>query len=143
MKKRFLAMLLTLCMALSLLPMSAFATEPSATDTQQINEDAGNLPAIPAGIAIATDLDTTESGAPELTFALNFSFDQEVLSKLSKDEQNALWAAYKDYYVDFELTFNKAVELGTDTACNGYLAGEYGDWEWIKVPGEYVTGTVE
>lgn len=136
MKKRLLSLVLTVIMLIGMLPMAAFAAEGDG-------EGAQVLPDVPAGIAKATLLDVSQ--LPEdcpLTFALNFTFDSNIIAELEENGTlNALVAAYADYYVDFELTVNKDVTFNANGTANGYLGGQYDGYStnWLKVPFEDVS----
>ena len=122
MKKRLLSLLLVLTMLVGLLPMAVFAAEET-------------LPEVPEDIAKATELDVDD-----LTFALNFGFN---LEGISKENQEALFEAYQNYYIDFELAVNSKVTFNADSEnADGYLAGSYGAYNsgaWVKVPVSDVT----
>jgi len=116
MKKRLLALLLALCMVLTMAP-AVFAAD-------------SDNPALPD--AKVTELDVkaiSEAGGPELTFAMNFTASEPSPDTL---------AYYGSWYADFVLTINKDVTFNSDTTsgAGGYLAGQYdiAGPNWYVVP---------
>ncbi len=91
------------------------------------------VPAPPtATVTEITDEELAEGNAPELTFALNFVADE------ASDEQIAY---YSDWYADYVLTINKTATFNADGSADGYLAGQYDNYNtgWLAVPDADVT----
>ena len=98
---------------------------------------------LPVPDAIITDIKDTLTGEdPDLTFALNFAFPED----LDEAYVNELFNVYGEWYTDYALTITglseESVTFNTDSEnADGYLAGQYDAWSesWITVPWEDVT----
>ena len=83
------------------------------------------LPDLPGATVTDTPVNKLDKDVP-LTFAKNFTAE-------TPDEDQAEY--YGNYYADFVLTVNKDVTFNADSeTADGYLAGEYGEYGWVKVP---------
>ncbi|MBE6037388.1 MAG: S-layer homology domain-containing protein [Clostridiales bacterium] len=72
--------------------------------------------------ATVTDLDEAS-----LTYALKFVADEATAAQK---------AVYGSWIADYVLTVNKDVTFGLGEDADGYLSGQYGEYEWIEVPAE-------
>ena len=81
-------------------------------------------PALPSATVTTTPASQLDKDIP-LTFAKNFSADAPTAEQIN---------FYGDWYADFVLKVNTDVTLNAEGNADGYLAGEYGEYGWIKVP---------
>lgn len=101
--KRFVSLLLLVCIVASFCTVSAFA-------------DSGDLPT-----ATVTDISNDPANELGLTYALRYvadPLDDETLEK------------YEDWGARFEISINKDVQYGE--IYDGWIAGAYGIWGWLK-----------
>ena len=114
--------------------VSLVLTSPETDETVTVKtyeyESPYEIPKLPG--ATITDIPANELDPDvSLTFAKTFNAN-------TPDE--AQIAYYGDWYADFVLTVNTDVTLNAeDETSDGYLAGEYGEWGWVKAPVEAVT----
>lgn len=130
---RALSLLLTLILVLSTVPMTVFATEADSADETKTLPNAEVTKLEPLILAsgeysaygIFGDGDTSTDRDRQLQAVINF--------KATQTFEEAQKSAYAKYACDFYLTFS-GIENGSFIADNSYLAGNYGDYNWIVIP---------
>jgi len=114
--------------------VSLVLTNPETNETVTAAKHTYTSPYKLPDLPNATVTDTPDAELSKdvpLTFAKTFTAETPDADQI---------AYYGNYYADFVLTVNKDVTFNADSeTADGYLAGEYGDYGWIKVPPTDVT----
>ena len=122
--KRLLSLAIAVIMMISLLPVSVFAETPANLPKAEVKK-------LPAMTLAADEYITWPSGDTSVERPLEIAVNFKALDTL----EECLAGGYANWLVDFNLTFSNLAN-GTIVTDNCYLAGNYGDFNWVVINAE-------